>query len=67
MYLMPRMMQHIATLSPLNWAISGYYDIFLRQGGLREILPESVKLLGFFVLTVMIAYIYRKIKNPLNK
>jgi ABC-2 type transport system permease protein len=67
MYLMPLMMQHVATLSPLNWAISGYYDIFLRQGGLREILPESIKLLGFFVLTVIIAFIYRKIKNPLNK
>ena len=65
-YLMPEMMRHVATISPLNWAITGFYNIFLRHGGWITILPSSVKLLAFFLVSVLITYIYRKIKSPLN-
>jgi ABC-2 type transport system permease protein len=65
-YLMPEMMRHVASISPLNWAITGFYNIFLRQGGLVTIIPSSVKLLTFFLVSVLITYLYRKIKSPLN-
>jgi ABC-2 type transport system permease protein len=67
MYLMPAAMQHIARISPLNWAITGYYDIFLREGGIRQVLPQALKLLIFFGATIFAAILYRRIKNPLNK
>ena len=54
-------------LSPLNWALTGYYDIFIRGSGLREIMPECIKLLVFFLVSIFITAIYFKIKNPLNK
>lgn len=65
--LMNQTMQHVATFSPMNWGLSGFYDIFLRGGGVREILPESFKLLCFFLVMVLATYIYRKINNPMHK
>jgi ABC-2 type transport system permease protein len=65
-YLMPMVMRHVATISPLNWAITGFYNIFLRQGGLSTIMNPAMKLLIFFLASVFITYIYRKFKSPLN-
>jgi ABC-2 type transport system permease protein len=53
-------------ISPLNWAITGFYNIFLRQGGLSTILVPAIKLLSFFFVSVLITYIYRRLKSPLN-
>ncbi|NCA76446.1 MAG: ABC transporter permease [Alphaproteobacteria bacterium] len=66
-YLMNPAMQHFATFSPLNWALNGYYTIFLRGGGLREIFPDTLKLLIFFLVMVSGTAYYRKLKNPMNK
>lgn len=65
-YLMPAMMRHISVVSPLNWGMTGFYNIFLRHGGLTTIAAPALKLCIFFLISVMISYIYRKIKNPLN-
>ena len=65
-YLMPNVMRNVAVISPLNWGITGYYNIFLRQGGLITIVPSAIKLLAFFLTSVLFAYLYRKIKSPLN-
>jgi ABC-2 type transport system permease protein len=63
---MPNVMRNVAVISPLNWGITGYYNIFLRQGGLITIVPSAIKLLAFFLTSVLFAYLYRKIKSPLN-
>lgn len=65
-YLMPPFMRAVSLLSPLNWAITGYYSIFLRGGGLMQIAPQAVKLLLFFLSTVTITGVYHKLKSPLN-
>ncbi|MEI6681990.1 MAG: ABC transporter permease [Bacteroidota bacterium] len=65
-YLMPPVMRGIAGLSPLNWAITGYYNIFLRGGNLMQIAPQAMKLLIFFLSTVAITGIYHKFKSPMN-
>ena len=67
MYLMAPVMQHVAGLSPLNWALSGYYDIFIRGASVVEILPECLKLLGFFFGAITITGIYMKFHNPMSK
>ncbi len=61
-YLMPGFMRTVASFSPLNWAQSGFMDIFLRGGYFHEILPEVSKLLIFFFVTIGIAAIYRRYK-----
>lgn len=65
-YLMPEVMRNLALWSPLNWAHVGFIDLFLRQATTAEIMPQVIKLFGFFSLTIILALIYRKTNSPLN-
>lgn len=65
-YLMPPFMRSVSAISPLNWAIKGYYDIFLRGGGLLQIAPQVVKLLLFFLATVSLTAVYHSIRKRMN-
>ena len=44
-FVMPRYMQELANLSPMAWGLEGFLDIFLRDGGAVDVLPESLALL----------------------
>jgi ABC-2 type transport system permease protein len=65
-YLMPLFMRDFSTLSPLNWAITGFYNIFLRGGNLWQIAPQVIKLLIFALSTILITALYHRYKKPLN-
>lgn len=65
-YLMPEFMRSVSQISPMNWAITGFYNIFLRGGTISVIMPEVLKLILFFLCTILVTAIYRKLKNPLN-
>ena len=65
-YFMPEAMRTIATWSPLNWGHVGFIDLFLRQATIVDILPQILKLLAFFVITISIALFYRRVHSPLN-
>jgi ABC-2 type transport system permease protein len=66
-YLMPGIMRHVALFSPLNWAITGFYNIFVRGGSFIHILPAFFKLVAFFAFTLSISFIYRLFKSPIKK
>lgn len=40
-------MQDLAVISPLSWGLDGFLDIFVRGGGLADVLPEALALLAF--------------------
>jgi ABC-2 type transport system permease protein len=61
-FLMPEVMQKLSRISPLNWSLEGFYDIFLRGGGLIAIFPYVSRLLGFFIVMLSIAFYYHKLK-----
>jgi len=63
-YLMPPIMKHVATFSPLNWAHAGFLDVFLRGSDFMAVSHELIKLFIFFLCTVAIAITYRKITPP---
>ncbi|MFN3595082.1 MAG: ABC transporter permease [Thiobacillaceae bacterium] len=44
---MPPLMQDLALLSPLSWGLDAFQDVFVRGGGLRDIVPEALGLLAF--------------------
>jgi ABC-2 type transport system permease protein len=46
-FVMPELMQQVAGLSPMNWALEGFFSILLRQGGWAMAGPEILKLLAF--------------------
>jgi ABC-2 type transport system permease protein len=62
-FVMPQTMQIISKLSPLNWGLSGFYGIFVRDGNWVSVLPESAALFLFFILCTFIAVVYDKRKR----
>ncbi|CAM4119052.1 ABC transporter permease [Zobellia nedashkovskayae] len=62
-FAMPKFMQVLSNLSPMNWGLNAFYDVFLRNATFVEIIPEISLLLIFFVITTLIAIIYNERKN----
>ena len=62
-YLMPEIMQKTAIFSPMNWGISAFYDIILRNGNLMDISIELISLFLFFVTTFILSLWINKRNN----
>ena len=62
-FAMPKIMQYVSHISPMNWGLNAFYDVLLRNGNILDILPELFFLLLFFILTTSIAIIYDKKKR----
>tara|TARA_R110002020_G_scaffold180767_1_gene375306 strand:+ start:5933 stop:7201 length:1269 start_codon:yes stop_codon:yes gene_type:complete len=62
-FVMPKFMQFVSKISPMNWGLEAFYDVFLRNVGFAKILPEISLLLLFFLTTTAIAIIYNRRKN----
>src|SRR5690606_6092456 len=59
-FVMPKFMQLISKISPMNWGLEAFYDVFLRNVGFAKILPEISLLLLFFLTATAIAVIYNR-------
>ena len=46
--LMPGFIQYISYLSPIRWGIDNYLNLFVREGNIASILPNTVLLILFF-------------------
>jgi ABC-2 type transport system permease protein len=64
-YMMPAVMQKISIISPLNWGLDGFYDLFLRGANVTDILLPALYLLAFFVGTMLMAFQYERMKKSL--
>lgn len=62
-FVMPKAMQTLSHISPMNWGLNAFYDVFLRNGSFSDILPEISLLFLFFIATTLIAIIYNEKKN----
>ena len=62
-FIMPQIMQKISVLSPLNWALDGFYTLFLRGGGFKDIWMQTGLLFAFFAVTLFIAYQVQRMKR----
>ncbi|MGZ4079285.1 MAG: ABC transporter permease, partial [Bacteroidia bacterium] len=62
-YVMPELMRNISVVSPLNWALNGFYELFLRGGNIKDIFPEAMKLIVFFFFTMAVASIVNRVKR----
>jgi ABC-2 type transport system permease protein len=59
-YAMPTFMQTISVISPLAWGLNGTLDVFVRGGGLADVLPEAAALSAFFVGCVILAWLWQR-------
>lgn len=57
---MPDIMRKISAFSPLNWGVNGYYEVFLRNASVLEVLPDILKLFVFFILCIATGIWFRK-------
>ncbi len=64
--IMPHFMQTISSFSPLNWALLGYYELFIKGGDWHAIQYQVMKLFIFFVSALLISYRVYKFKTRLN-
>jgi len=52
-HLMPSAIRFISLLSPIRWGIDNYLDLFIREGNVISILPNTFLLILFFVLSMI--------------
>ena len=57
LFVMPPMMQKIATYSPMNWGLEGLLNVLLRNGDVASVLPQVFRLTGFSTLMLMVAFL----------
>lgn len=62
-FIMPKFMQTLSNLSPMNWGLNAFYDVFLRDVGLMDLVPELTLLFLFFITTTAISIVYNERKN----
>ncbi|MDH3360422.1 MAG: ABC transporter permease [Desulfobulbaceae bacterium] len=49
-FVMPEFMRRLSVISPLNWGLEGFMDIFVRGGNVVDVLPEAGFFMAFFIL-----------------
>ena len=54
-FVMPPFLQKLTAISPMSWGLEGFFDIFVRNGNVRDILPESFMLLTFASVCLSVA------------
>ncbi len=55
-YAMPRIMQRLSIISPLNWGLTAFQDLLMRGKALPAILDDLGGLAIFFLLTVLLSW-----------
>lgn len=64
--LMSESMKFIAEFSPLHWALTGYYELFIKGSGWAEIQFNVLKLFSFFILCISSSFVLYKAKHKLQ-
>lgn len=62
-FAMSDFMQHFAKISPMNWALDGYYSLILRNQSFLEIVPNIILLILFYIITLFAALYYDRFKR----
>jgi ABC-2 type transport system permease protein len=62
-YLMSETVRQISAISPLNWGMTAFYDVFIRGANIKDILQPSFLLFAFFVGCMIAAHIYYRWKE----
>jgi ABC-2 type transport system permease protein len=61
--IMPAGMQSLTAVSPMAWALEGYWDVLLRGGGAGAVLPECAALGGFALICLSLASVCHRVRN----
>ena len=62
-FVMPQALQTISVISPLNWGLNMFNDLFLRGAPTSEIIPGLLKLLTFSGVALSLSIFVHKLKT----
>jgi ABC-2 type transport system permease protein len=62
-FMMSETMNTVSKLSPLNWGLDAYYDIFLRNAGVSDILIYVLPLFLFALGCIIASWLYNRFKT----
>ncbi|MBW7868310.1 MAG: ABC transporter permease [Brumimicrobium sp.] len=62
-YAMSESMQKVASISPMNWGLEAFYNVFLRDTNLVLLAPYLLFLSIFFIINILISIFYEKKVN----
>ena len=65
-FVMPEAMQSFSNISPMSWGLEGFLDIFLRRGTVMDVLNESIALMLFGLVSLLIASVIFTCKQRKN-
>lgn len=60
LFAMPDFMKFIGRMTPLNWGMESFNDLFLRNAGFIDVLPEVAKLFLFAAIILLSAWVVHK-------
>jgi ABC-2 type transport system permease protein len=60
-FAMPPFMRTISVISPLNWGLNGFYEVFIREGNTGSVLFDSFKLILFFGFCLLASSTYNQL------
>jgi ABC-2 type transport system permease protein len=61
-YAMPRVMQDLSIISPLNWGLTSFHDLLMRGAPVSNIIDDLARLAIFFLLTMIFSWKLAKIR-----
>lgn len=62
-FVMPQALQTLSVISPLNWGLNVFNDLFLRGASIGEIMPGLLKLLTFSGVALSLSIFVHKVKT----
>lgn len=65
-FMMPPFLRSLSIISPMNWALNGFYDILVRNAGLADVLHYGIRLFLFAFFCLLLALYYNRIRKELT-
>lgn len=62
-FIMPEFMQTISPWSPMNWGLTAFNNLFLRNSATAAVLPDVFRLLGFSAATLALSVLVHRSRN----
>jgi ABC-2 type transport system permease protein len=62
-FMMSDLMVSLSKTSPLNWGLNAFYEVFLRNAGVADVLLNILLLLVFFIVCISISWVYNQLKT----
>ncbi len=65
-FIMPPFLKSLSVISPMNWALNGFYDILVRNASLGGVIHYGIGLLLFSLAALLAAIYFNRIRKKLS-